>query len=370
MKIGLPREVKDNEYRVGLVPAGVLTLVQDGHTVLVERGAGLGSGFTDEEYAAAGACLVASPEEVFAESDLVVKVKEPVQEEYDRLREGQILFSFLHLAPLPQLTQVLLDKKVIAVAYETISDPHGHLPLLIPMSEIAGRMSVIVGTYYLQKPQGGRGVLLGGVPGVRPALVVILGAGTVGLNATKMAMGLGAQVSVLDLDVEKLRYIDDLYFGRVETLMSNPLHIAEAAKRADLLVGAVLIPGASAPKLVSRDIVAAMKPGSVIVDVSVDQGGCFETTRPTTHSDPVYSVDGVLHYCVTNMPGAIPRTSTQALTNATLPYVRRIANRGLREAAQEDPYLKGGINTWQGHLTCRPVAESQHLPYTNVDTLL
>jgi alanine dehydrogenase len=370
MKIGLPREVKDNEYRVGLVPAGVYTLVEDGHSVYVERGAGEGSGFSDEEYAGAGAQLADTADEVFAVGDLIVKVKEPVDEEFDRLREGQVVFGYLHLAPLPELTRLLLRKKVTAVAYETITDDRGHLPLLTPMSEIAGRMATIVGTYYLQKPRGGRGVLLGGVPGVRPALVVVIGAGTVGINAVKMAMGLGAQVSVLDVDVEKLRYIDDLYFGRVETLMSNKLHLAEAMRRADLVIGGVLIPGANAPKLVTRDMVANMKPGSVIVDVAVDQGGCCETTRPTTHSEPVYEVEGVLHYCVTNMPGAMPRTSTQALTNATFPYARRIAWVGLEEAVRRDPHLRNGVNTYQGQVTCRPVSEAQGLPFAPMGSLI
>jgi alanine dehydrogenase len=369
MNIGLPREVKDNEFRVGLVPAGVHSFCGDGHRVLVERGAGDGSGFTDEEYLAAGAEIVETADDVFREAEMIVKVKEPVAEEYHRLREGQIVFGYFHLAPLPDLTRVLVDRKVIAVAYETITDDHGHLPLLTPMSEIAGRMATIVGTYYLQKPRGGRGVLLGGVPGVRPALVVVIGAGIVGLNATKMAMGLGAQVSVLDLEVEKLRYIDDLYFGRVETLMSNPMHVAESLKRADLAIGGVLIPGANAPKIVTREMVASMKPGSVIVDVAVDQGGCCETTRPTTHSDPVYEAHGVLHYCVTNMPGAMPRTSTRALTNVTLPYARRIAAMGIDEAARRDPHLMNGINVYRGKVTCRPVSEAQGVPYTPAEHL-
>lgn len=370
MRIGLPREVKDNEYRVGLVPAGVHLLVQDGNEVFVERAAGEGSGFQDSEYQEAGATLVESADAVFEQSALIVKVKEPVKEEYQRLQHGQILFSYLHLAPLPELTKVLCDRKVTAVAYETIPDKKGHLPLLTPMSEIAGRMSVMVGSFYLQKPNGGRGVLVGGVPGVRPGLVVILGAGVVGMNAMKMAMGLGAQVSIMDVDVDKLRYVDDLYFGRVETMMSNPYLVAEAAKRADLMVGGVLIPGASAPKLVSREMVCSMKPGAVVVDVAVDQGGCFETTRPTTHSRPVYEVDGVIHYCVTNMPGAMPRTSTFALTNATLPYVRKIAAEGLEGAIRGNPYLKSGVNAYKGHITCRPVAEAQQRPYCEFDELV
>jgi alanine dehydrogenase len=370
MKVGLPREVKDNEYRVGLVPAGVDALVADGAHVLVQAGAGEGSGFSDQEYVAAGAELVATADELWARADMIVKVKEPVPEEYSRLRPGQIVFGYFHLAPLPELTRVLIERGVRAVAYETITNDRGQLPLLTPMSEIAGRMATIVGTYYLQRPRGGRGVLIGGVPGVRPGLVVVIGAGTVGMNATKMAMGLGAQVSVLDVDIEKLRYIDDLYFGRVETLMSNPRYVAEAVKRADLVVGGVLIPGAHAPRLVTREMVDSMKPGSVIVDVAVDQGGCCETTRPTTHSDPVYEVSGVLHYCVTNMPGAMPRTSTLALTNATLPYARKIARLGLVEAARSDRHLRNGINVFDGHVTCRPVAEDQGLAYTPVDDLL
>jgi alanine dehydrogenase len=370
MDVGLPKEIKDNEYRVGLVPAGVHALVEGGHTVWVQKGAGEGSGFSDEEYAAAGARLVASASEVFAASEMLVKVKEPVEEEYCQLRKGQIVFSYLHLAPLPELTRILLETQVAGVAYETISDKHGILPLLTPMSEIAGRMSIVVGSYFLQKPHGGRGVLLGGVPGVRPALVVIIGAGMVGINAAKMAMGMGAQVLILDVDLDRLRHIDDLFFGRVETHLSTAYHIADAVKKADLLIGAVLLPGRSAPRVITRKMIASMQPGSVFVDVSVDQGGCCETTRPTSHSDPVYSVDGVVHYCVTNMPGAMPRTSTIALTNATLPYVRKIADLSLKGAIAENPLLKGGVNTYAGHITCRPVAESQNLPYRDLDELL
>ncbi|MFZ0427243.1 MAG: alanine dehydrogenase [Acidobacteriota bacterium] len=370
MKIGLPREVKDNEYRVGLVPAGVHTLVGDGHSVVVERNAGDGSGFADEEYVAAGARILETADEVWAQADMIVKVKEPVADEYHRLRNGQIVFGYFHLAPLPDLTRELLQKRVTAVAYETITNDRGYLPLLTPMSEIAGRMATIVGTYYLQKPRGGRGVLLGGVPGVRPALVVVVGAGIVGLNATKMAMGLGAQVSVLDVDVDKLRYIDDLYFGRVETLMSNPMHIAESLRKADLVIGAVLIPGANAPKIITEEMVQGMRPGSVIVDVAVDQGGCCATTRPTTHSDPVYELHGVLHYCVTNMPGAMPRTSTRALTNVTLPYARRIASHGLERAVRDDRHLRNGVNVYRGQVTCRPVADAQGLEYVAIDRLL
>ncbi|MDA2933302.1 alanine dehydrogenase [Acidobacteria bacterium AH-259-D05] len=370
MNIGLPKEVKDNEFRVGLVPAGVHALSEDGHTVFTETGAGEGSGFSDEEYRAAGATLVAGADDLFAHSELVVKVKEPTEEEYPTLHEGQILASFLHLAPVPELTRVLLEKQLIGVAYETIRDERGGLPLLTPMSEVAGRMSVTVGSYYLQRPEGGRGVLLGGVPGVRPAFVVILGGGTVGINAAKIALGLGAQVCILDVDIDQLRHIDDLFFGRIETLISNPYHIAQCIKDADLVIGAVLIPGSSAPKLITRQMVASMQPGSVIVDVAVDQGGCCETTRPTTHSDPVYQVDGVLHYCVSNMPGSMPRTSTLALTNATLPYIRNIANLGLKNAIGKNPYLKDGVNVYKGQVTFEPVAKSQNLSYRDLDELL
>jgi alanine dehydrogenase len=370
VNIGLPKEVKDNESRVGLVPAGVHALVEDGHRVWVQKTAGEGSGFQDAEYSGAGGTLVETADEVFERSELIVKVKEPVAEEYPRLKASQIVFSYLHLAPLPDLTQLLLDKKVIGVAYETITDRHGTLPLLTPMSEIAGRMSVIVGSYYLQKPRGGRGVLLGGVPGAKPATVAIVGAGTVGLNAAKMAMGLGAHVRILDVDLDRLRHLDDLFFGKIETVLSNAYTVAEAVKNAELVIGAVLIPGANAPKLITRKMVASMYPGAVIVDVAVDQGGCVETTHPTSHSDPVYMEEGVLHYCVTNMPGAMPRTSTIALTNATLPYVKKIAGLGLKGAIEDNPLLKEGVNTFDGRVTCAPVAESQNRPYADLDQML
>ena len=370
MNIGLPKEVKDNEYRVGLVPAGVHALDEDGHTVFVQKGAGLGSGFSDEEYTATGATLVDTADEVFVRSDMVVKVKEPTQEEYTRLREGQILSSYLHLAPNSELTQALLGQKAIGVAYETIRDRQGSLPLLAPMSEVAGRMSITVGSYYLQKTTGGRGVLLGGVPGVRPAFVLIIGAGSVGINAAKMARGLGAQVCVLDVSVDRLRIIDDLFLGQVNTVISSTYVIAQLIKSADLVIGAVLIPGASAPKVITRKMISSMQPGAVIVDVAVDQGGCCETTRPTTHSEPVYTVDGVVHYCVTNMPGAMPRTSTFALTNATVPYIRKIASLGMKNAILENPFLKDGVNVYKGQVTFEPVATSQNLPYRDLDELL
>lgn len=370
MIIGLPREIKDSEYRVGMVPGGVRMLVEEGHTILVEQGAGVGSGFSDQEYAAAGALMLQDPDELFRQAEMIVKVKEPVEAEYHRLRCGQILFTFLHLAPAPQLTRVLMERQVTAIAYETIEDDQRGLPLLTPMSEVAGRMSVQVGCHYLQKTQGGRGVLLGGVPGVRPSFVVVVGGGTVGINATKMAMGLGAHVCVLDVDVERLRYIDDLYFGEVDTLMSSRHNLAEVIARAELVVGGVLIHGASAPKVITRHMVSSMQPGSVIVDVAVDQGGCCESTRPTTHTQPVYTVEGVIHYCVANMPGAVPRTSTFALTNVTLPYLQQIALLGLRGAVEKAPWLKSGVNTYQGQITCKPVAESRNLPYRSLDDLL
>jgi alanine dehydrogenase len=368
--VGTVREIKDNEYRVGLVPGGVKTLLDSGHKVLVESRAGEGSGISDEEYRQAGAEIVGSAAEVWKRSEILVKVKEPIEPEYPHLREGQIVFTYLHLAPLPKLTRVLLERKVTGVAYETITGPDGSLPLLTPMSEVAGRMSIQVGARYLERTSGGRGVLLGGVPGVPPAEVMIIGGGVVGMNAAKMALGMGARVTILDRSVTKMQYIDDVFGGHVATLMSNPIAIARAAARADLLVGAVLIPGAAAPKLVTRSMVSGMKKGSVIVDVAVDQGGCIETTHPTTHSDPTYEVDGVVHYCVANMPGAVPRTSTFALTNVTFPYLLRIARKGLRQALKEEPALVSGVNTYAGQLTCAPVAEAQGLPYSPLESLL
>jgi alanine dehydrogenase len=370
MVIGTVREIKDNEYRVGLVPGGVKTLVDFGQQVIVQSRAGEGSGIPDEEYRQAGAEMVGSAADVWQRAQILVKVKEPIEPEYAHLRAGQILFTYLHLAPLPQLTRVLLERKVTGIAYETITGPDGSLPLLTPMSEVAGRMSIQVGARYLERSNGGRGVLLGGVPGVPPAEVNIIGGGVVGMNAAKMALGMGARVTILDRSVTKMQYIDDVFGGHVATLMSNPIAIARAAARADLLIGAVLIPGAAAPKLVTRSMVTGMKKGSVIVDVAVDQGGCIETTHPTTHSDPTFVVDGVVHYCVANMPGAVPRTSTFALTNVTFPYLLRMARKGLKQALQEDPSLVPGVNTYAGRLTCAPVAEAQGLPYTPLGSLL
>ncbi|HUP22121.1 MAG TPA: alanine dehydrogenase [Thermoanaerobaculia bacterium] len=369
MIIGVPREIKDHEYRIGLVPAAVAALVAGGHRVLVQRGAGEGSGFADDEYDRTGAQLVDAAE-VWAEAEMVVKVKEPLPAEYPRMRSGQILFTYLHLAPLPELTQALLDREVTGVAYETIVDEKGGLPLLTPMSEVAGRMAALVGTYYLQRPLGGRGTLLCGVPGVPPGDLLIIGAGIVGLNAAKVAHGLGGRVVVLDTNIDRLRQIDDLFDGAVTTLASNPHNLLAALRRADVVIGAVLIRGHAAPKLVTREMLREMKTGSVIVDVAVDQGGCFETTRPTTHSDPVYEIDGVVHYCVANMPGAVPRTSTLALNNATLPYALALANKGLVRAIADDPSLRAGVNTYRGHITCRPVGESQSRPYRAIEELV
>ena len=362
MIIGVPREIKTREYRVGMTPAGVRTLVEDGHRVLVESGAGLGSGFDDEAYMAAGAGLAGTAAEVYAKGELIVKVKEPLPAEFSLLREGQILFTYLHLAPARELTIALLERKVTGIAYETVELADGALPLLHPMSEIAGRMAVQVGAHYLQKENGGKGVLLAGAPGVRPGRVVILGAGTVGSNAVRIAVGMGADVTVIDIDPARLTFLDDHYGNRIHTVMSNSQNIEEEARCADLLIGAVLVAGARAPMLVNRETVAAMAAGSVIVDVAVDQGGCVATTRPTTHDNPVYAVDGVIHYGVANMPGAVSRTSTFALTNSTLPYVRKVAGAGLARATATDEALRRGVSTHAGRLNSEPVARALGLP--------
>ncbi len=370
MQVGVPKEIKDHEYRVSLVPAGVRALVQAGHAVLVQDGAGVGSGIDNASYQAAGAIIVTDAAAVCRRADLILKVKEPQEGEIAMLRKGQVLFTYLHLAPQPRLTRALLDAGVTAIAYETITDAHGGLPLLTPMSEVAGRMSIQVGAFYLQKTLGGRGIILGGVPGVPPGDVVILGGGTVGINAAMMALGLGARVSIVDRSLERLRSLDEIFHGQVVTIYSTGAYIAESVRRADLLIGAVLIPGASAPRLVSRDMVGTMKKGSVIVDVAVDQGGCIETTRPTTHSQPTYDVEGVTHYCVANMPGAVPRTSTFALTNATLPYVMKIADHGFRDAARGDATLRAGVNTHDGKVTHEAVARSQDLTHVPLERIL
>lgn len=361
MIVGVPSETKDNEYRVSMVPAGVKVLTDASHRVVVQKGAGVGSGLSDDMYARAGAEMVDGAAEVFSRADMIVKVKEPQPDECRILERGQILFTYLHLAPLPDLTRILLEREITGIAYETIVAEDGTLPLLTPMSEVAGRMSIQVGASCLEKSRGGAGILLGGVPGVERADVVILGAGVVGLNAAKIAVGLGAKVTVLDRSIPRLGYLDDIFGGRLTTLASNPYTIEETALRADLLIGAVLIAGASAPRLVSRSMVGSMKKGSVIVDVSVDQGGCIETTRATTHSAPTYTVDGVVHYGVANMPGAVPRTSTFALTNVTLPFIVKIASQGFEEAARTDRGLQLGLNTYRGEVTHPAVAASQGL---------
>jgi alanine dehydrogenase len=359
MVIGVAKEIKDHETRVGLVPSGVTALREAGHEVLVETHAGEGSSLTDREYMQAGARIVDAAREVWEKSDLVVKVKEPQPAEYGYFRPGLVLFTYLHLAPLPDLTDRLLEAKVNGVAYETIREADGSLPLLTPMSEVAGRMSVQVGAQYLEKPHGGRGILLGGVPGVAPANVVILGGGIVGTNATKMALGLGAHVTIIDRNLNRLRDLDDIFNGQIVTLASNSWTIGENLKSADLVVGAVLIPGASAPRLVKREMIATMRRGAVVVDVAIDQGGCFETSHATTHTDPTYFVDGVLHYCVSNMPAAVPHTSTFALTNATFPYLFELANHGLEGACERHAALREGVNTYNGYVTHGGVAASQ-----------
>ena len=369
--VGVPKEIKNNENRVALTPGGAGLLHQLGHRILVERGAGAGSGFADQDYVKEGAELVDQAADVWAQAEMIMKVKEPLPEEYGFFREGLTLFTYLHLAAEPRLTEALIENKVTGIAYETIQLLNGSLPLLTPMSEVAGRMSVQVGAQFLEKFYGGRGILLGGVPGVPPADVIILGGGIVGTNAAKMALGLGANVVVMDRSAERLRYLDDVFQGRIRTLMSNPHHIANAVQRADLLIGAVLIPGAKAPKLVSEEMVRQMKPGSVIVDVAVDQGGTIATVdRVTTHSDPVYEKHGVIHYAVANMPGAVPRTSTIALTNVTLAYAAELAGKGLLQASKDHRELKLGVNTYQGHVTHPAVAVAVGKPYVELDSLL
>lgn len=362
MIIGVPKEIKSNEDRVAVTPAEVHTLTGAGHEIIVEAGAGLGSGISDEAFISAGAEMAETPSEIFERAEMIMKVKEPLPQEYPLLREGQILFTYLHLASAPELTEALIEKKVIGIAYETIQLDNGALPLLVPMSEVAGKMSVQIGAHFLEKPCGGRGILLGGVPGVPAADVVIVGAGTVGASAVKVAAGMGAQVTVIDRSPERLRYLDDLYGGRLNTLVSNHYNIEQSVRYADLLIGAVLIVGARAPKLVTEEMVKQMKPGSVIVDVAVDQGGSIETIdRVTTHSNPVYEKHGVVHYAVANMPGAVARTSTFALANATLPLALELADRGCLNAILNNRALARGVNTYKGKLTCRAVGESLNM---------
>lgn len=371
MIIGLPKELKDNENRVALTPGGARSLVAAGHAVFVEMNAGTGSGFRDEDYQAAGAKLVGQASEVWTRADMIVKVKEPLPSEYAYFRPNLILFTYLHLAPELALTKALMDKQVVAIAYETIQLPDRSLPLLTPMSEVAGRMSIQIGAQFLEKPQGGKGIVLGGVPGVLPGSVVIIGGGIVGTNAAKMALGTGADVTIIDLNPERLRALDDLFAGRVRTLMSNDYNIEHAVRTADLLVGAVLIPGSRAPKLVSESMVEQMSPGSVIVDVAIDQGGSIATIdRVTTHSHPTYEKFGVIHYAVANMPGAVPRTSTLALTNVTLPFMLQLANKGYATAVRDNASLAKGVNVLRGHVTYEAVAKGLSLPYQPLESVL
>jgi alanine dehydrogenase len=369
LKIGVAKEIKTDEYRVALTPAGARELGQRGHDVIVERGAGAGSAFADEAYEAAGARL-APVEDVWGEAELLLKVKEPIEPEYGRLREDLVLFTYLHIAADEALTRALIDSGITAVAYETVESDSGALPLLAPMSEIAGRLAAQAGAYFLEKPLGGRGLLLGGVPGVAPGRVVVIGGGMVGYNAAVIAIGLGANVTILERSIDRMRHLEEVLSGRVSLVMSSTLQIEESVKEADVVIGAVLIPGALAPKLLTREMVAGMKEGAVLADVAIDQGGCSETSRPTTHSEPVYTVEGVTHYCVANMPGAVPITSTKALTNATLPYVEGIADYGLAEAVARDPALARGVNVIDGKVTYEAVADAHGLDYQPLEDLL
>ena len=368
--VGVPREIKDQEGRVSMQPDGVVELVHHGHEVVVESGAGGGSNFSDEEYEEAGARVVDGPDEVFEAADLIVKVKEPVPEEYDRFREGQELFTYLHLAADKQLTEFLMDRKVNSIAYETVEFPDGSLPLLAPMSEVAGRMAVQAAAHCLESPQGGAGLLLGGVPGTPAAKVTIIGGGVVGTEAAKIAVGMRAMVNVLDVNPKRLAYLSDIFGGRIDLVIPNRARTAAYVKESDVVIGAVLVVGAKAPKLVTREMVASMRDGTVIVDVAIDQGGCVETARPTTHSEPTYVEEGVIHYCVANIPGAVARTSTLALTSVTLPYLLKIADEGLEGAATADPALAKGLSTLGGNLVSEPVAEAHDLPHTDPEKLL
>jgi alanine dehydrogenase len=369
MRIGVAKEIKSDEYRVALIPAGARELIQQGHELLVEEGAGEGSAFPDAAYAAEGAQIV-SVDDVWGYAELLLKVKEPVPAEYERLREGLVLFTYLHLAADEELTRALVESGITAVAYETVETPDRALPLLAPMSEIAGRLAAQAGAYFLEKPVGGRGLLLGGVPGVAPGKVVVIGGGMVGYNSAVIAIGLGANVAIIERSIDRMRHLEEVLGSRVTLLMSSSLQIEESVADADVVIGAVLIPGALAPKLVTREMVAGMKDGSVVCDVAIDQGGCFDTSRPTTHSEPVYVVEGVTHYCVANMPGAVPITSTKALTNATLPYVEEIAEYGLVEAVARDPALAGGVNVLDGKITYGAVAEAHGLEYAPLEDVL
>jgi len=370
MRIGVPKEIKNNEFRVGLTPNSVVELIHHGHELCVETGAGVGSGLSDAEYVAAGAKIVATADEIFSEAEMIVKVKEPLAVERRKLRRGQVLFTYLHLAPDLDQTQDLIASGATCIAYETVTSAQGGLPLLTPMSEVAGRLAPQVGAHALEKAAGGRGVLLGGVPGVPAAEVVILGGGVSGANAATIAIGMGANVTVVDRSSEVLKRLDAQFGAAMHTVYSTRATIADLVKRADLLIGAVLVPGAAAPKLITRDLLKTMKQGAVIVDIAIDQGGCCETSRATTHADPTYVVDGVVHYCVANMPGAVARTSTFALNNATLPFTIALANKGWRQALRDDPHLRNGLNVHEGKVTCAPVAEAHKLAYVSAESVL
>jgi alanine dehydrogenase len=370
MIIGVPKEIKNNENRVALTPAGASELIKHGHTLYVQKTAGEGSGFSDSEYQAAGATILNTIEEVYAIAEMIIKVKEPIESEYSLIKKDQLLFTYFHFASYEPLTHAMIERGAVCLAYETVEKADRSLPLLVPMSEVAGRMSIQEGAKYLEKPMGGRGVLLGGVPGVKPAEVLVLGGGIVGTQAAKMAAGLGARVTMMDISLPRLRQLDDIMPANVETMISNEYNVRNAIKTADLVIGGVLIPGAKAPKLITRDMLPSMKKGAVIVDVAIDQGGCFETSKPTTHAEPCYEVDGVVHYCVANMPGAVPYTSTLALTNATLPYAVQLANKGWKKACADSNELKLGLNVINGKVVYQGVAEAFNLEYTPVDTFL
>ena len=367
MIIGVPKEIKDNENRVALTPAGAKELVKRGHVVYVQSTAGLGSGFTDAAYENAGASILPTIEETYAEAEMIIKVKEPIEQEYGLIKPDQLLFTYFHFASYEPLTNAMIDSKAVSLAYETVEKADGSLPLLVPMSEVAGRMATQEGAKYLEKPMKGKGILLGGVPGVKPAKVLIIGGGVVGTQAAKMAAGLGADVIIMDLNLDRLRHLDDIMPANVRTVMSNEYNIREFIQTADLIIGAVLIPGAKAPKLITRDMLKSMQPGTVLVDVAVDQGGCIETCTPTTHANPTFIIDDVIHYCVANMPGAVPYTSTMALTNATLPYAIELANKGWQQACRDNAELRKGLNVVKGDVVYKAVADAFNLPYVEVD---
>lgn len=370
MLIGVPKEIKTHENRVALLPGGVTKMIRNGHEVMVEKGAGTGSGFSDEKYEEAGAKIVDDVEKLWERAEMIMKVKEPIEVEYDRMREGQIIFTYFHFAASQKLTEAVQKSKSVAIAYETVEKEDGSLPLLIPMSEVAGRMASQEGAKFLEKPEGGLGILLGGIPGVKPANVLVIGGGIVGVNAAKIAAGMGANTTIMDIDMQRLRYLDDVMSDNVDTMFSSEANIRSVLPDVDMIIGAVLIPGAKAPSLVTRDMLADMQKGSVLVDVAIDQGGCFETSKPTTHDNPVYEVDGVVHYCVSNMPGAVPRTSTIGLTNVTLPYAVDIANKGWEQALKDDKELLKGLNIVDGDIVYQEVAEAFDMDYTPIEKVL